>query len=294
MQAKVPFEKKFIEVLGRQMSYVEAGEGDPIVFLHGNPTSSYLWRDVMTELSGRGRLIAPDLIGMGHSDKLLEHGPRAYRFVEQRGFIDQFLRGVAATEDVTFVLHDWGSALGFDWAHRHPESVAGIVHMVSIVRPFAWDEWPEATADFVRALRSPAGEEMVLERNLFVEQALPGGILRDLSDEEMEIYRAPFLERGEGRRPTLTWPRELPIDGTPTDVSEIVAAYATWLESADVPKLFINGDPGGLLTGAARDFCRTWPNQMEVTVPGRHYLPEDSGAAIGRAISAWLDARGVD
>ena len=275
----------------RRMSYVEAGDGAPIVLLHGNPTSSYLWRNVLPHLEGCGRLIAPDLIGMGHSDKLRDHGPGVYRFVEHRGFLDQFLRSVGATEDVTFVLHDWGSALGFDWAHRHPEAVSGIVYMEAIVCPFVWDEWPERSAEMLRALRSPEGEAMVLDQNVMMEEVLPLLTLDPISEADLAVYRRPFQDRGESRRPVLTWPRELPIDGTPTDVTEIVSAYGTWLQTAEVPKLFINGEPGAILTGSAREYCRSWANQTEVAVPGRHLLPEDSADAIGRAIRMWLDER---
>lgn len=273
----------------RRMSYVEDGDGAPIVLLHGNPTSSHLWRDVLPHLEGCGRLIAPDLIGMGRSDKLLDHGPGMYRFVEHRGYLDQFLRAVGATDDVTFVLHDWGAALGFDWAHRHPESVVGIAYMEAIVCPFTWDEWPEQSADILRELRSPRGEEMILDRNVLLDQVLPRLTLHPMDDATLEEYRRPFRERGEGRRPVLTWPRELPIDGTPTDVTEIVAAYGTWLQTSEVPKLFLNGEPGAILTGSAREYCRTWQNQTEHTVPGRHLLPEDSADEIGRVLRKWLD-----
>ncbi len=270
------------------MSYVEGGEGPPIVFLHGNPTSSYLWRDVIPPLLSQGRCIAPDLIGMGQSDKLENSGPGVYRFIEHRGFLDRFLAAIGVTDDVTLVIHDWGSALGFDWAHRHPSSVRGIAYMEAIVRPVTWDEWPEAARDIFSAMRSPAGEEIVLEKNVFVERILPASILRTLTDDEMSVYREPFADPGEARRPTLTWPREIPIEGSPSDVAEIVKAYATWLETAEVPKLFVNADPGMILTGPVREYCRSWPNQSEVTVQGLHFVQEDSGAAIGEAIAAWL------
>ena len=273
----------------RRMSYVEDGDGAPIVLLHGNPTSSHLWRNVLPHLEGRGRLIAPDLIGMGESDKLLDHGPGMYRFVEHRGYLDQFLRAVDATENVTFVLHDCGSALGFDWAHRHPDAVVGIVYMEAIVCPFTWAEWPEQSAEILRALRSPQGEEMVFERNVLLDEVLPRLTVRPMDDETLAEYRRPFREGGEARRPILTWPRELPIDGTPTDVTEIVSAYGTWLQTAEVPKLFVNADPGAILTGSAREYCRSWANQTEVTVTGRHLVPEDSADEIGWAIRDWLD-----
>jgi len=278
---------KRISVGEHEMAYREIGEGPPILFLHGNPTSSYLWRNVMPHLAEQGRCIAPDLIGMGHSDKLEVAGPDTYRFVEHRAYLDQFLNAIDVTDDVTLVIHDWGSALGFDWAHRNPSAVRGIAYMEAIVRPVTWDEWPESARNIFQLMRSPAGEELVLEKNVFVERVLPASILRDLTDEEMDAYRAPFLEPGESRLPTLTWPREIPIDGKPADVVDIVASYAEWLETADVPKLFVNAEPGSILTGAAREYCRSWPHQQEVTVAGLHFIQEDSPDEIGAAIAEW-------
>ena len=281
-------EKKRVEVLDKQMAYVEVGHGDPIVFLHGNPTSSYLWRNVIPHLADRGRCVAPDLMGMGDSDKLDDSGPGSYRFVEHRKYLDAFFQAVGLTERVVLVIHDWGSGLGFHWAHRHPQAVRGIAYMEAVVQPVTWDQWPGAAEAVFQGFRSPAGETMVLEQNVFVEQVLPGAILRKLTDEEMNEYRRPFREAGEARRPTLTWPREIPIDGEPKDVHEIVSAYGAWLAESDVPKLFVNADPGAILRGSQREFCRGWPNQSEVTVPGRHFIQEDSADAIGKAIADWL------
>jgi haloalkane dehalogenase len=281
-------DKSTVEVLGSRMAYVEEGTGDPIVFLHGNPTSSYLWRDVMTHVADLGRCIAPDLIGMGDSDKLTPSGPDRYRFVEHRRYLDAFLETVDVSQDVTFVVHDWGSALGFDWANRHRESVKGVAYMEAIVRPVSWDAWPEAARGIFEAMRSPAGETIILEKNVFVDRILPGSVIRDLTDEEMDEYRRPYLEPGESRRPTLTWPREIPIDGAPEDVDAIVSGYSAWLAGSDLPKLFVNADPGSILTGPQREFCRTWPNQQEVTVAGIHFIQEDSPDEIGAAIRTWL------
>ena len=279
--------KKEIVVKGKTMSYVEMGEGDPIIFQHGNPTSSYLWRNVMPHLQDQGRCIAIDLIGMGDSDKLDNPDASSYTFVQHREYLDGALAALGVERDVTLVIHDWGSALGFDWANRHRDAVKGIAYMEGIVRPVSWEEWPEAARGVFQGFRSSAGEEMVLDKNTFVERVLPGSILRDLSEEEMEVYRRPFQNSGEDRRPTLTWPRQIPIDGTPADVVEIVQAYADWLTEADLPKLFINADPGAILIGAQREFCRSWPNQTEVTVSGNHFLQEDSPHEIGQAIAAW-------
>ena len=269
------------------MAYVEAGSGAPIVFLHGNPTSSYLWRNVIPHLEAHGRCLAPDLIGMGDSDKLEPSGPNRYRFVEHREYLDALLAALGVDGDVALVVHDWGSALGFDWAERHPDAVRGIAYMEAIVEPVTWDDWPEAARPIFEGFRSPAGEELILERNLFIEAVLPGSILRKLTPEEMAVYRRPFQEPGEGRRPTLTWPREIPIDGVPADVVEIVRRYGAWLAQSPVPKLFVNADPGAILTGRQRDVCRRWPNQTEVTVRGSHFIQEDSPHEIGEALARW-------
>ncbi len=282
--------KQYVEVLGHRMAYVEEGAGDPIVFLHGNPTSSYLWHSVIPELSGRGRCIAPDLIGMGDSDKLPTDDAERYSFVRHREYLDAFLGAVEVDSGVTLVIHDWGSALGFDWARRHPDRVTGIAYMEAIVQPLdGWEAWPESARDIFQALRSPAGEGMVLEKNLFVEAILPSSIQRTLEPEEMDEYRRPFAQPGEDRLPTLVWPRQIPIGGQPVDVVKICADYAAWLPTTDgLKKLFVNADPGTILIGEQREFCRTWPNQTEVTVPGLHFIQEDSGAAIGQAIAEWL------
>jgi haloalkane dehalogenase len=283
------YSKKHLAILGSKMAYVDVGSGDPIVFLHGNPTSSYLWRNIIPHLEGVGRCIAPDLIGQGDSDKLEDSGPDRYRFVEHRRYLDALLESLGVERNVTLVIHDWGSGLGFDWANRHRDAVKGIAYMEAIVRPIAsWDEWPDAARKLFQALRSPAGEEMILEKNVFVENILPGSILRKLTDAEMAVYRRPFEEAGEGRRPTLTWPRQIPIAGEPEDVTAIASDYSAWLAESDVPKLFVNADPGAILTGATREFCRSWPNQTEVTVAGNHFVQEDSPDEIGQAIADWL------
>jgi haloalkane dehalogenase len=285
-----PHPKKRRRVLGREMAYVEVGQGDPIVLLHGNPTSSYLWRNVLPYLQPLGRCIAPDLIGMGDSDKLPDSGPSSYRFVEYRRYLDALLDALDVRERVTFVIHDWGSALGFDWANRHREAVKGIAYMEAIVRPQGWDHWDVMNMrPFLQALRSEKGEAMVLQDNFFIEKILPGAVLRTLSAEEMAEYRRPFAEPGEGRRPTLTWPRQIPIEGEPADVTAIVAAYADWLSTSDVPKLFIKAEPGALLGGGANlNTVRAWPMQTEVKVAGVHFVQEDSPDEIGRAISDWM------
>ena len=292
--SEAPLAKQAVDVRGRRMAYHARGEGRPILFLHGNPTSSYLWRDVIPELEGHGRLIAPDLIGMGDSDKLPNPQPDTYRFTTHRNFLDGFIEAVIGdSEPVVLVVHDWGSALGFDWANRHRDRVHGIAYMEAIVRPIAgWEEWSPSATPVFQGFRSDKGEQMILDRNLFVERVLPGSVLRKLTDAEMAEYRKPFVQR-EDRWPTLTWPREIPIAGEPADVVAIAAAYSQWLATSDLPKLFVNADPGAILIGVLREFCRTWPNQTEVTVAGSHFIQEDSGAAIGQAIAQWIAARGI-
>ncbi len=283
--------KKTIEVLGKQMTYVEMGEGDPIIFQHGNPTSSYLWRNIMPHVQGLGRCIALDLIGMGDSEKLDDPGPDRYTFAEHYEYFNAALTALGVTDNVTLVIHDWGSALGFHWANEHRDAVKGICYMEAIVAPFAtWDDFSKEAAPVFQGFRSPAGEDMVLEKNIFVERVLPGSVLRGLTDEEMAVYRRPFSEPGEDRRPTLTWPRQIPIEGEPADVVALVENYGDWLKQSEVKKLFINARPGAILTGAAREFCRSWPNQTEVTVAGSHFIQEDSPDEIGQAIVDWLSS----
>jgi haloalkane dehalogenase len=275
--------KSRVSVLGQSMAFVETGAGDPIVFLHGNPTSSHLWRNVIPHLEPLGRCIAPDLIGMGDSDPAPDEG---YRFIDHRRYLDAFLEEVAAFERVTLVVHDWGSALGFDWARRHPTAVKGIAYMEAIVRPFALADLPEPARPVFAALRSPAGGGLVYGENVVVERILPGAIVRQLDPAEMAEYRRPFLEPTR-RAPTLAFPRELPIDGEPSDVVEIVSEYGAWLAGSNVPKLLVKAEPGVLITAASYEHCRHWPNQHEVTVAGRHYIQEKSPNEIGQAIADW-------
>jgi haloalkane dehalogenase len=282
-----PHPRRRARVLDTDMAYVDTGSGEPVVFLHGNPTSSYLWRNVIPHVIPLGRCLAPDLVGMGDSGRA---PGGAYRFADHARYLDAWFEGLGLRHPVTLVTHDWGSALGFHWARRHPERVAGLVYMEAIVRPVTWAEWPEAARKIFQAMRGPGGEDMVLEKNVFVERILPASVLGGLDPAAHARYRAPFREPGESRRPTLTWPREIPIDGEPADVTAIVQAYADWLGRSRVPKLFVNADPGSILVGAPRDFCRGWPSQREVTVRGSHFVQEDSPSEIGAAIAAWLRA----
>ena len=291
ISAAMPFEKKFQDVNGKKIAYVEAGEGDPIVLLHGNPTSSYLWRNVIPELTGKGRVIAPDLIGQGDSDKLpASEGPDRYSFLTAYDYLDGLLQAIGAATNVTLVIHDWGSGLGFYWAQQHPDALRGIAYMEGIVCPVDWDDWPEGARGIFQGFRSEKGEDLVLQRNMFVEAVLPSSVMRGLGEEEMQHYRAPF-STPDDRQPTLSWPRQIPISGEPADMVDLVSSYGQWMAgNASLPKLFINADPGSILTGKARDFCRTWPNQTEVTVKGTHFIQEDSPVEIGQAVAGLMDS----
>lgn len=275
--------RKRVNVLDSNMAYVDVGEGDPIVFLHGNPTPSYLWRNIIPYLLPFGRCLAPDYVGMGNS------GPSSngsYRFFDHRRYLDAWFDAMKIEKNVILVLHDWGSALGFDWARRHPERVKAIVYSEGIVRPFrSWDEWPEVTQGFFKGQRTDRGEEIILDKNLFIEYLLP---LRAIPDEAQEVYRRHYRNPGPARMPMLAWTRDLPIAGEPSDVVEVVENYANWLSQSQIPKLFINGDPSGFLIGAQREFCRAWPNQIEVTIPGSHFLTEDSPEKFGEATARFV------
>jgi haloalkane dehalogenase len=275
--------RKHIPVIDTDMAYVDVGEGDPIVFLHGNPTPSYLWRNIIPCLLPFGRCLAPDFVGMGNSGAA-PNG--SYRFVDHKRYLDAWLEKVGADKNVILVVHDWGSALGFHWAQRHPDRVKAIVYMEGIVRPFrSWDEWPDATRAFFQAQRSPEGEDLILRKNLFIEYLLP---LRNIAQEAIEVYRRYWRNPGASRQPMLTWTRELPIEGEPADVVRIVQSYADWLSGSRIPKLFIDADPGGFLIGAQREFCRTWPNQETVMVKGAHFLQEEAPDAVGEATARFV------
>ena len=280
-----PHPRRRAPVLDTDMSYVDAGAGRPVVFLHGNPTSSYLWRNIVAHVRSVARCLAPDLVGMGRSGRAPSG---SYRFIDHAKYLDAWFDAVGLEEKVILVGHDWGSALAFHWANRHRDRVAGIVYMEAIVQSLTWEQWPSAARRIFEGFRSDSGEAMILDNNIFVERVLPGSVMRDLTEQEMEVYRKPFMEPGESRRPTLTWPREIPLDGQPADVVSIVDDYSVWLSESDLPKLFVNADPGAILTGSQREFCRTWPNQTEVTVKGVHFIQEDSPDEIGHAITQWV------
>ncbi len=279
--------KKKILINNKSIAYVDSGSGDPIIFLHGNPTSSYLWRNITPHLETQGRCISIDLIGMGDSDKLDNPDENSYLFEEHYHYISAAIESLTDGENISFVIHDWGSALGFNWCFNNPDSVKGIAYMEAIVKEMTWEDWDNDAKSIFQGFRSDAGESLVLEKNYFIERVLPGSIIRALSSDEMNEYRRPFLNSGEDRRPTLSWPREIPIEGQPRNVCEIVNQYAEWMQTNDIPKLFINAEPGAITTGRIREFCRSWKNQTEVTVKGKHFVQEDSPDEIGKAISTW-------
>ncbi len=283
------YEKKSVDVLGTQMSYIDEGVGDTILLLHGNPASSFIWRNIIPYLTPHARCIAPDLIGMGDSGKLPNTGPSSYRFVDHRRYLDALYEKIDIGDRVVVVGQDWGSALAFDWAYRNQARTAGIVHTESI--PCAWtrDEFPipdDGLANFL-ALRTNEGEAMILNSNFFVEYTMPNGTLREYSEEEMDEYRRPYLDSGEARRATLSWPREIPFEGHPADVDKIIASYADWLPDTNIPKLFIDADPGFIVTGKIRKWVRQWSNQEVVTVKAKHFVQEDAPEEVGRAIADW-------
>ena len=281
--------KKKVLIGDKHIAYIEKGSGEPIVFLHGNPTSSYLWRNITPYLETAGRCISIDLIGMGDSEKLDNPDTNSYRFEEHFFYIEQVIRKLTDGQKITLVLHDWGSALGFNWSYKYPELVKGIAYMEAIVKELSWDEWNDKSKGIFQGFRSDAGEYLVLEKNYFIEKVLFGSIIRTLNDEEKKEYRRPFIEPGENRRPMLSWPREIPIDGEPENVCRIVNNYSNWMQDNDIPKFFINAEPGAIIQGTVREFCRTWKNQREITVKGLHFIQEDSADEIGKALSKWYN-----
>ena len=291
ISANMPYKKSFKTINGKSIAFVDVGEGDPIVLLHGNPTSSYLWRNVIPHLEGMGRVIAPDLIGQGDSDKLpASDGPDRYSFQVAYDYLAGLLDELDANQNVTLVIHDWGSALGFYWAQQHGAAVKGIAYMEGIVCPVGWEDWPESARGIFKGFRSDKGEDLILQRNMFVEAVLPSSVIRKLGAEEMENYRRAF-STPDDRQPTLNWPRQIPIDGEPEHMVKLVDSYGQWmLQNTSLPKLFIDATPGSILTGKAREFCRTWPNQREVTVAGTHFIQEDSPNEIGSAVAEWLNS----
>ena len=286
--------KKKVQVRGLDMAYYEVGTGDPIVFLHGNPTSSYLWRNIIPHVQHLGRCIAPDLIGMGDSDPLPNSAEGVYKFSTHRDYIFEMLVAIGVREKVTLVIHDWGSGIGLSYAQRFPERVRGIAYMEAILNPSSLPPIPEPESGLFNIFRSAQGEEAVLQNNIFIEQILIGGLGYYLTEEDKAEYRRPFLQPGEGRRPTLEWPRELPRGGNPADTVQLVTSYSDWFAASDVPKLFVRVNPGALISaGPLLEYVRSFKNQKEVSVFGSHYVQEISPDAIGRALSEWMSSGAI-
>lgn len=286
--------KRYARVRGRRMAYYEVGEGDPIVFLHGNPTSSYLWRNVIPHVRHLGRCVAPDMIGMGDSEPLPDSGPGVYTFATHRDYLFGLFEMIGVDRRAVFVVHDWGSGVGFSWAQQDPSRLRGLAYMEAILRPPEFPQTPEPTSGLFATFRSPAGEEAVLQDNVFVEQILIGGLDLYLSEADKAEYRRPYLSAGESRRPTLTWPRELPMGGEPADTTASVRSYTGWLAGdRTIPKLWVRANPGAILSTSPQnadliEYVRSVPNQQEVTVFGSHYVQEISPHAIGRALARWI------
>ena len=280
--------KTYLTVNSKKVAYLDEGQGQPILFIHGNPTSSYLWRNIIKELVNKNRCIAPDLIGMGDSEKLDNPSQKNYSLREHIKWFDMFIKEIKIEKKIILVIHDWGSAIGFDFARKYPERISGIVYMEAIVCPMYWNDWPEDATKVFKLIRSNAGEELILEKNIFVERILPSSIIRKLSDEEMRQYRKPFLKVGSDRQPTLSWPRQIPLDNEPSEVIDIVNEYSIFMKENKIKKLFINAEPGSILVGRQREFCRSWSNQKEVTVKGKHFIQEDSPSEISSAIKKWM------
>ena len=283
-------EKKYKEILGKKMAYLDSGEGQSIVFLHGNPASSFLWRNITPAVEGMGRIVVPDLIGMGDSEKLEGVDNPDYQYHGQYKYLSNLLDSLDLGNEVNLVIHDWGSAMGFQYARENSDRIKSITFMEAIVAPLSWDDWPENARNIFQLMRSEAGEELVLEKNIFVERILLNDSADGFSEEEKAEYIRPFKEAGEDRRPTLTWPRQIPVEGEPQAVIDEVIKNGEFHKDSNIPKLFINADPGSILTGKQREFVRSWNNLKEITVKGNHFIQEHSPKEIGAAIKDFLVA----
>ena len=284
------YTKKYQEVRNKKMAYVDEGNGDTFLFLHGNPTSSYLWRNIAPHVEDLGRVVIPDLIGMGDSDKLDGVDNEGYKYHGQYGYLTELFDQLDLGNNIHLIIHDWGSAMGFQFARENPDRIKSITYMEAIVMPLTWEQWPDAATKIFGLFRSEAGEELVLEKNFFVERILLADSATGYTDEEKAEYIRPFINAGEDRRPTLTWPRQIPLDGDPSEVVEEVRKNSEFHKDSEIPKLFINADPGSILVGEQREFARTWKNQTEVTVSGNHFVQEDSSEEIGAALRNFVKA----
>ena len=282
-------DKKYKEILGKRMAYLDSGSGQSIVFLHGNPASSFLWRNITPHVEDLGRIVVPDLIGMGDSEKLEGKDNPDYQYHGQYKYLSTLLDELDLGEEINLVIHDWGSAMGFQYARENANKIKSITFMEAIVMPLTWDQWPENARNIFQLMRSDAGEEIVLEKNVFVERILLNDSANGFTDEEKAEYIRPFIDAGEDRRPTLTWPRQIPVDGSPQAVIDEVIKNGEFHKNSDIPKLFINADPGSILIGEQREFVRTWNNLEEITVKGNHFIQEHSPNEIGKALSEFIN-----
>ena len=284
------YTKKYKDIKNSKMAFIDEGSGDTFLFLHGNPTSSFLWRNIAPHVEDIGRIVIPDLIGMGDSDKLEGVGNPGYKYHGQYIYLTALMDELDLGDNIHLIIHDWGSAMGFQFARENQDRIKSITYMEAIVMPLTWDQWPDPATKIFGLFRSEAGEELVLEKNFFVERILLADSSTGYTEEEKSEYIRPFINPGEDRRPTLTWPRQIPLDGEPSEVVEEVRLNAEFHKESDIPKLFINADPGSILIGDQREFARSWKNQTEITVSGNHFIQEDSSEEIGAALRNFVES----
>ena len=284
------YTKKYKDIKNSKMAFIDEGSGDTFLFLHGNPTSSFLWRNIAPHVEDIGRIVIPDLIGMGDSDKLEGVDNPGYKYHGQYSYLTALMDELDLGNNIHLIIHDWGSAMGFQFARENKDRIKSITYMEAIVMPLTWDQWPDPATKIFGLFRSEAGEELVLEKNFFVERILLADSSTGYTEEEKSEYIRPFINPGEDRRPTLTWPRQIPLDGEPSEVVEEVRLNAEFHKESDIPKLFINADPGSILIGDQREFARSWTNQTEITVSGNHFIQEDSSEEIGAALRNFVES----
>ena len=284
------YTKKYKDIKNSKMAFIDEGSGDTFLFLHGNPTSSFLWRNIAPHVEDIGRIVIPDLIGMGDSDKLEGVDNPGYKYHGQYSYLTALMDELDLGDNIHLIIHDWGSAMGFQFARENQDRIKSITYMEAIVMPLTWDQWPDPATKIFGLFRSEAGEELVLEKNFFVERILLADSSTGYTEEEKSEYIRPFINQGEDRRPTLTWPRQIPLDGEPSEVVEEVRLNAEFHKESDIPKLFINADPGSILIGDQRQFARSWKNQTEITVSGNHFIQEDSSEEIGAALRNFVES----
>jgi len=277
-------ESKFLEVLDSKIHYLDQGEGTPFLFLHGNPTSNYLWRNIIPHVVPLGRIVAPDLIGMGKSGK----PDIDYTFADHYRYMDAFIKELEL-QNVILVIHDWGSALGFNYAMQNPDNVKGIVFMEALYQPSSWKNFPSSAYLIFKLFRNPImGKLMIMNRNFFVEKVLPKFTVRQLTKEEMDHYRQPYPDK-KSRKPLYVWPNQIPIDGKPRETYDVVTQYNKFLQESEIPKLLLWAKPGAIITEQAVEWIKSHFKNLEDNYIGKslHYVQEDQPDAIGKAIKSW-------